>query len=582
MDSEVTNLDQVKSFDTADYVPASGGTFTGNITAQSIDSTANITAGGNLMTSGGVLTIDNIAQRSRIVMEGVTDDNYQTHIYNADPTADRIITLPDQTGTAMLWQSSWPDDPSTSTFKNIPIGSGALTNATNASYGNVAVGDFAASGLTTGTHNIAIGAWANRRNETGSHNISIGTTAGGATSINTVNSSYNVSIGSYAQGYNTGGQDYNVGIGYQAMNDYNSDYSVAVGADAMSDGNHLQSVGVGYDALGRSSTSYPYYNTAVGANAGDNLYSGDWNVVVGHSAQTASNGGNYATAVGGYAFGGALSVSVGYQAGYSQTSTSYYNVLVGSKAGYDLDGGDYSCFIGYQSGYDGGTGNYNTATGYDSLRSLTSGAANVASGPLCLRHVTSGSENVGFGRNAGRSINTGSDNTLIGTNAGYYNSAFASTNMLTTGSNVTCLGAHSMPSSGTATNEVTLGDDAITSLRCNVQTISSLSDERDKTAIEDLPYGLDFINGMRPVKFTWNRRDGSFGARPDMGFIAQELAEVEADHSSASRTRLVNWENPAKLEADYARSYPILVKAVQELSAKCDALEARIATLEGA
>ena len=152
---------------------------------------------------------------------------------------------------------------------------------------------------------------------------------------------------------------------------------------------------------------------------------------------------------------------------------------------------------------------------------------------------------------------------------------------MTTGSNVTCVGYESVPSGATATNEITLGDNNITSLRCNVTTISSLSDERDKTAIADISYGLDFINDMRPVQFTWNRRDGSLGAKPDIGFIAQELHDVELDHSSSSRTRLVNWSNPEKLEADYVRSYPILVKAVQELSAKCDALEARIAELEG-
>ncbi len=108
-----------------------------------------------------------------------------------------------------------------------------------------------------------------------------------------------------------------------------------------------------------------------------------------------------------------------------------------------------------------------------------------------------------------------------------------------------------------------------------------MSDERDKTSIADIPYGLDFINDMRPVQFTWNRRDGSLGATPDIGFIAQDLYDVELDHSSTSRTRLVKWDDPSKLEADYLRSYPILVKAVQQLSAKCDALEARIAELEG-
>ena len=126
-----------------------------------------------------------------------------------------------------------------------------------------------------------------------------------------------------------------------------------------------------------------------------------------------------------------------------------------------------------------------------------------------------------------------------------------------------------------------MGNSDITTLRCNVQTISSLSDERDKTAVQDLSYGLNFINDMRPVEFTWNRRDGSYGAKPDMGFIAQDLYEVEIEHASHTRTRLVSFEDPSRLEADYIRSYPILVKAVQELSAKVDALTARVAELEG-
>ena len=40
-------------------------------------------------------------------------------------------------------------------------------------------------------------------------------------------------------------------------------------------------------------------------------------------------------------------------------------------------------------------------------------------------------------------------------------------------------------------------------------------------------------------------------------------------------------DNPDKLEAKYGNLLPILVKALQELSAKNDALEARITTLEG-
>ena len=45
--------------------------------------------------------------------------------------------------------------------------------------------------------------------------------------------------------------------------------------------------------------------------------------------------------------------------------------------------------------------------------------------------------------------------------------------------------------------------------------------------------------------------------------------------------RLVGEDNPNRLEADPMKMFPILVKAIQELSAKNTALEARITTLEG-
>ena len=118
-------------------------------------------------------------------------------------------------------------------------------------------------------------------------------------------------------------------------------------------------------------------------------------------------------------------------------------------------------------------------------------------------------------------------------------------------------------------------------MRCNDTSIQTLSDERDKTNIEDIPYGLEFINFVRPVSFDWNRRDGSMQGKKDIGFIAQDLYDAEIEFGSFNKTRLVSIENPEKLEARPHALLPILVKAIQELSDKNDALEARIATLEG-
>ena len=56
-------------------------------------------------------------------------------------------------------------------------------------------------------------------------------------------------------------------------------------------------------------------------------------------------------------------------------------------------------------------------------------------------------------------------------------------------------------------NQITLGNSSVTELRCGVSTITSFSDQRDKTNIENITVGLDFIDSLRPVEFEWNFRN---------------------------------------------------------------------------
>ena len=142
------------------------------------------------------------------------------------------------------------------------------------------------------------------------------------------------------------------------------------------------------------------------------------------------------------------------------------------------------------------------------------------------------------------------------------------------------IGYNSSPSSNTAAHEVTLGNSSTSSLRCADTSISSLSDRRDKTDIVDLPVGLDFIKSVRPVKFKWQTRDKteSKDGTVRAGFIAQELQEAQL---GAEYLDLVMENNPEKLEAKQGKLIPVLVNAVKELSAKNEALEARIKILEG-
>ena len=110
-------------------------------------------------------------------------------------------------------------------------------------------------------------------------------------------------------------------------------------------------------------------------------------------------------------------------------------------------------------------------------------------------------------------------------------------------------------------------------LRCNQTSISSLSDKRDKTDIIDIPVGLEFINSIRPVKFKWQRREpDATDGKVRAGFIAQELEEAQ---KNCDYLDLIMDNNPDKLEAKQGNLLPVMVKAIQELSAKVTALEGK-------
>jgi len=228
----------------------------------------------------------------------------------------------------------------------------------------------------------------------------------------------------------------------------------------------------------------------------------------------------------------------------------------------------------------------NTAVGASALNSNTTGAGNTAIGRGALRDNLTASNSTAAGNDA-LILSTGANNTAIGSAAGYG----VGTDSNTTGSNYTFIGFRAVGAAATDSNVITLGNSSITTLRCQVTTITSLSDARDKTNIAPLAFGLDLINALNPVSFTWNMRQpapkdgepvevyGKVGI-PEIGFIAQEL---QAAQQSVGVTipGLVSTSNPDRLEAAPGTLLPVLVKAVQELSAQVTALQAQVAALQG-
>lgn len=245
----------------------------------------------------------------------------------------------------------------------------------------------------------------------------------------------------------------------------------------------------------------------------------------------------------------------------------------------------------------------NIAFGHEALMDITTGNRNIAMGYKAGQNITTAIQNTFIGSQAGDGITTSHENVVIGCRAGedatwtgsgqnviigYLANGNERCTVIGKGAqaqsavtNNTVIGQSANNASSTGSNRITLGNSQITNLRCNDTSISSLSDERDKTNIQDTTLGLDFIKDVRPVDFTWDRRDGTMGSMKDVGFIAQELWDTELKHSSTHRTRIVQFDTTDRLEAAPNRMFPILVKAVQELATKNEELETRLAALEG-
>ena len=328
-------------------------------------------------------------------------------------------------------------------------------------------------------------------------------------------------------------------------------------------------------------------NTAVGASAlAVNFASGVDNTAVGASALTANTNGDYNTALGASALRsntlGYENIAIGGDALFSNT-IGFYNTAVGYRSLYSSSSTDSSVAVGYKALFNSLTGR-NVAIGASALTTTTTGSDNTATGLGALRSNTTGNNNTANGYVALYSNTNGNNNTAIGYQALYYNTTGTSNTAIglnalldiTTGSNNTAIGFSAAAASPTVSNTITLGNSSITTLRCQVTTISGLSDARDKTNIADIPAGLDFVQALRPVAFDWNMRGGGKVGIHEFGFIAQELQAAQAS-TGITVPNLVSTENPDKLEASAGTLIPILVKAIQEQQAMVESLKTRLA-----
>ena len=182
-------------------------------------------------------------------------------------------------------------------------------------------------------------------------------------------------------------------------------------------------------------------------------------------------------------------------------------------------------------------------------------------------HTTSHS-NACFGYAAGGNITTGQNNVCVGSQSGITGSP---------GGNVT-----------TGNNGIFLGDENI--VEANIQVDWTVaSDARDKTDVEPLKTGLNFINKLEPVTYRWDKRslyskdqsispDGTHKEDwLDTGFLAQNVEKLEEEYGYKieDKTNLTTTlsEDGVMYGLTYSKFIPSLVKAIQELSAEVEELK---------
>jgi hypothetical protein len=288
----------------------------------------------------------------------------------------------------------------------------------------------------------------------------------------------------------------------------------------------------------------------MGSGAGDAITTGINTTLVGYLAGSAVSTGNNNTMMG--------------QAAGQNTTGSFNNFFGGGNstaAGYDVTSGSKNTILG---GFSGNQNGIDIRTS-DSYVVISDGDGN-------HRMIVGNSGEIGLGKHGSKS-NINNTILLTATGNGTHNDHFWS------------FGPHhtaDTPSFYTI-NEAGTG----VVLSHGNTSWSTHSDERIKENITSLENVLPDLKEVRCVKYNLKGQSDT-----KIGFIAQDWESKFSEVVEENGEQVIETDGSVGMAANsesttavkvmqYTETIPVLLKAIQELSAKNDALEARIKTLEG-
>lgn len=305
-------------------------------------------------------------------------------------------------------------------------------------------------------------------------------------------------------------------------------------------------------------------NTSFGARALNPLTTGSNNTANGTSALSSNTTGSSNTANGVSAL--------------ADNTTGINNTATGFEALQNNTSGINNIAIGFQALLTNTDGDNNTAIGVLSMDANTTGIDNTAIGRGTLTDNVTGASNTAIGRDA-LFNSTGNNNTAVGR---------GTLSAVTTGTNNTAIGFNAQVASTTASNQVRVGNTAVTLASVQVPwTITS--DKRWKSNIHKSNLGLDFIKQLNPVSYT--RKDVIFNEgkttilekttnpMTEYGFIAQEL-ENTLNKFSSTNNGIISKDDTGMYGVRYNDLIAPMVKAIQEQQVIIEELKLKITKLE--
>ena len=448
-------------------------------------------------------------------------------------------------------------------------------------FDNVFIGEDAGYNTTTGSDNTFLGNAAGRLNQTGYRNTAVGNEAlyelGNGFQGGAMNVHHNTAIGDSA-GYDNGSGNYNTFIGASsgATNEH-ADFNTFVGAYA------------GWDNNSTNSTDGANRNTYVGYRTGFTNREGEDNVGMGALSNFDNTDRSRTTFLG--AIVDVYNNDV-VAVGYNTRASGAQSIAIGSEADVSVDdanaigyGADIftspsAIAIGREVSVN--NGNFSIAIGRD--------AAISAAKSIALGNATNitAADAIAIGDSASA---TDANSIVLGSDA-----SVSAANSIAMGKGATVSAANAMAlgyqASVSAANKIYLGNSAITSIG-SIVNWTATSDGRVKQGVQEDVVGLEFIEQLRPVTYTYdteklNKLQGkksseslreANAAKEQIrysGFIAQEVAAA----ADAVGYVFSGVDKP-QVDKDiyglrYAEFVVPAVKAAQELHTKVRSLENHI------